>query len=89
MKNVIPRSGKVAKDAKECVQECVSEFISFITSEACDRCINASVFYLEILSNKIDYSIFFSHISKFFKQRNIIRDCDSVLTLSSKMYQVI
>ncbi|VDM95343.1 unnamed protein product [Thelazia callipaeda] len=40
MKNVIPRSGKVAKDAKECVQECVSEFISFITSEACDRCIN-------------------------------------------------
>ncbi|MCP9265439.1 Nuclear transcription factor Y subunit beta [Dirofilaria immitis] len=42
MKNVIPRSGKVAKDAKECVQECVSEFISFITSEACDRCLNAS-----------------------------------------------
>ncbi|KAL3983129.1 Histone-like transcription factor (CBF/NF-Y) and archaeal histone family protein [Acanthocheilonema viteae] len=40
MKNVIPRSGKVAKDAKECVQECVSEFISFITSEACDRCLN-------------------------------------------------
>ena len=24
---------KIAKDAKECVQECVSEFISFITSE--------------------------------------------------------
>ncbi|OZC10547.1 hypothetical protein X798_02296 [Onchocerca flexuosa] len=42
MKNMIPRSGKVAKDAKECVQECVSEFISFITSEACDRCLNAS-----------------------------------------------
>lgn len=47
MKNVIPRSGKVAKDAKECVQECVSEFISFITSEACDRCLNASVFYVK------------------------------------------
>ncbi|QQP38238.1 Nuclear transcription factor Y subunit beta, partial [Caligus rogercresseyi] len=26
------------KDARECVQECVSEFISFITSEASDRC---------------------------------------------------
>ncbi|VDM39213.1 unnamed protein product [Toxocara canis] len=39
MKNVIPSTGKVAKDAKECVQECVSEFISFITSEASDRCI--------------------------------------------------
>uniref|UniRef100_A0A6Q2XWS0 Nuclear transcription factor Y subunit beta n=1 Tax=Esox lucius TaxID=8010 RepID=A0A6Q2XWS0_ESOLU len=33
MKNGIPPTGKIAKDAKECVQECVSEFISFITSE--------------------------------------------------------
>uniref|UniRef100_A0A9J2PMB3 Nuclear transcription factor Y subunit beta n=2 Tax=Ascaris TaxID=6251 RepID=A0A9J2PMB3_ASCLU len=39
MKNVIPSTGKVAKDAKECVQECVSEFISFLTSEASDRCV--------------------------------------------------
>uniref|UniRef100_A0A914WK12 Nuclear transcription factor Y subunit beta n=1 Tax=Plectus sambesii TaxID=2011161 RepID=A0A914WK12_9BILA len=39
MKRMIPDSGKVAKDAKECVQECVSEFISFITSEASDRCL--------------------------------------------------
>ncbi len=43
MKNAIPKSGKVhvqkiSKEAKECVQECVSEFISFITSEASDRC---------------------------------------------------
>lgn len=40
MKKSIPESGKVkiAKDARECVQECVSEFISFITSEASDRC---------------------------------------------------
>ncbi|KAK3919708.1 Nuclear transcription factor Y subunit beta [Frankliniella fusca] len=40
MKKAIPESGKVkiAKDARECVQECVSEFISFITSEASDRC---------------------------------------------------
>ena len=37
MKTVIPKSGKIAKDAKECVQECVSEFVSFITSEASDR----------------------------------------------------
>jgi Histone-like transcription factor (CBF/NF-Y) and archaeal histone len=29
---------QIAKDARECVQECVSEFISFITSEASDRC---------------------------------------------------
>jgi nuclear transcription Y subunit beta len=34
----IPERGKIAKDAKECVQECVSEFISFITSEAAERC---------------------------------------------------
>lgn len=38
MKRAIPETGKIAKDAKECVQECVSEFISFITSEASDRC---------------------------------------------------
>ena len=38
MKKGIPSQGKIAKDARECVQECVSEFISFITSEASDRC---------------------------------------------------
>lgn len=38
MKNTLPASAKVSKDAKECMQECVSEFISFVTSEASDRC---------------------------------------------------
>lgn len=38
MKNTLPTSAKVSKDAKECMQECVSEFISFVTSEASDRC---------------------------------------------------
>ncbi|CAH1783009.1 unnamed protein product, partial [Owenia fusiformis] len=38
MKTSIPKTGKIAKDAKECCQECVSEFISFITSEASERC---------------------------------------------------
>ncbi|KAH7100115.1 histone-fold-containing protein [Auriculariales sp. MPI-PUGE-AT-0066] len=38
MKASIPGTSKIAKDAKECVQECVSEFISFITSEAAERC---------------------------------------------------
>ncbi|XP_045601582.1 uncharacterized protein Nf-YB isoform X1 [Procambarus clarkii] len=39
MKKGIPKTGKqIAKDARECVQECVSEFISFVTSEASDRC---------------------------------------------------
>ncbi|TPX68421.1 hypothetical protein SpCBS45565_g03126 [Spizellomyces sp. 'palustris'] len=38
MKRGLPNNAKIAKDAKECVQECVSEFISFITSEASDRC---------------------------------------------------
>ena len=33
MKRSIPPTAKVSKDAKECVQECVSEFIAFITSE--------------------------------------------------------
>lgn len=38
MKMSIPENAKIAKDAKECVQECVSEFVSFVTSEASDRC---------------------------------------------------
>ena len=33
MKKALPQNAKIAKDAKETVQECVSEFISFITSE--------------------------------------------------------
>lgn len=33
MKQAVPSSAKIAKDSKETVQECVSEFISFITSE--------------------------------------------------------
>ena len=33
MKKALPANGKIAKDAKDTVQECVSEFISFITSE--------------------------------------------------------
>ena len=38
MKRVLPENGKIAKNAKECMQECVSELISFVTSEASDRC---------------------------------------------------
>lgn len=33
MKQALPKNAKIAKDSKESVQECVSEFISFITSE--------------------------------------------------------
>ncbi|CAN8317187.1 unnamed protein product [Cochlearia groenlandica] len=38
MKKGLPPNGKIGKDAKDTVQECVSEFISFITSEASDKC---------------------------------------------------
>lgn len=43
MKQAVPSNAKIAKDAKETVQECVSEFISFITSE-----------YAAITTNPID-----------------------------------
>ncbi|KAF8318693.1 hypothetical protein DL93DRAFT_2075574 [Clavulina sp. PMI_390] len=39
MKNALPKNAKISKDAKEIVQECVSEFISFITSEAAEKCL--------------------------------------------------
>lgn len=38
MKKALPGNAKVAKDGKDTVQECVSEFVSFITSEASDKC---------------------------------------------------
>jgi len=38
MKRVLPGNTKIAKDAKEAIQACVSEFISFVTSEASDKC---------------------------------------------------
>lgn len=38
MKAAVPSTAKISKEAKECVQECVSEYISFITSEAAEKC---------------------------------------------------
>lgn len=38
IKNNLPKEVKLSKDAKETFQECVTEFISFITSEASERC---------------------------------------------------
>ncbi|KAL2498734.1 Nuclear transcription factor Y subunit B-3 [Abeliophyllum distichum] len=38
MKKSLPSNAKISKEAKETVQECVSEFISFITGEASDKC---------------------------------------------------
>ncbi|TQE08104.1 hypothetical protein C1H46_006230 [Malus baccata] len=38
MKKALPANAKISKDAKETLQECVSEFISFVTGEASDKC---------------------------------------------------
>jgi hypothetical protein len=38
MKKALPSNAKIAKDAKEAVQECVSEFVSFVTSELSPFC---------------------------------------------------
>lgn len=38
MKHILPQNAKVSKEAKETMQECVSEFISFVTSEASEKC---------------------------------------------------
>lgn len=39
MKKALPTNAKISKEAKETLQECVSEFISFITGEASDKCL--------------------------------------------------
>jgi nuclear transcription Y subunit beta len=38
MKQILPPNAKISKEAKETIQECVSEFISFVTGEASDKC---------------------------------------------------
>ncbi|XP_030528114.1 nuclear transcription factor Y subunit B-3-like [Rhodamnia argentea] len=38
MRRILPTHAKISDDAKETIQECVSEYISFITGEANDRC---------------------------------------------------
>ncbi|RRT74331.1 hypothetical protein B296_00016488 [Ensete ventricosum] len=38
MKKALLENAKISKDAKETVQECVSEFISFFIDEAFDKC---------------------------------------------------
>ncbi|KAK9161517.1 hypothetical protein Syun_007858 [Stephania yunnanensis] len=38
MKQSLPTNAKISKEAKETMQECVSEFISFVTGEASDKC---------------------------------------------------
>ncbi|KAK3023035.1 hypothetical protein RJ639_044825 [Escallonia herrerae] len=38
MRKILPSHAKMSKNAKETIQECVSEYISFITGEANERC---------------------------------------------------
>ncbi|KAI3803967.1 hypothetical protein L1987_32133 [Smallanthus sonchifolius] len=38
MKQILPPTAKISKQAKETMQECASEFISFVTGEASERC---------------------------------------------------
>ncbi|XVF06056.1 hypothetical protein REPUB_Repub06bG0015500 [Reevesia pubescens] len=38
MKQILPPSAKISKEAKQTMQECATEFISFVTGEASDKC---------------------------------------------------
>ncbi|CAA2979134.1 nuclear transcription factor Y subunit B-5-like [Olea europaea var. sylvestris] len=38
MKHILPQNAKISKEAKETMQECVSEFIGFVTGEASEKC---------------------------------------------------
>lgn len=38
MKQILPTRAKISKQAKQTMQECVTEFISFVTAEASDKC---------------------------------------------------
>lgn len=51
MKTALPENAKIAKEAKECMQECVSEFISFITSEGMSWVETHHKFYIILISS--------------------------------------
>lgn len=38
MKQILPPHAKISKEGKETMQECLSEFICFITEEASEKC---------------------------------------------------
>ncbi|XP_041020542.1 nuclear transcription factor Y subunit B-4-like [Juglans microcarpa x Juglans regia] len=38
MKQILPATAKISKKAKQTLQECSTEFISFVTAEASDKC---------------------------------------------------
>uniref|UniRef100_A0AB38ZMJ8 NF-YB6 n=1 Tax=Helianthus tuberosus TaxID=4233 RepID=A0AB38ZMJ8_HELTU len=38
MKQILPPTAKISKQAKETMQECASEFIAFVTGEATEKC---------------------------------------------------
>ncbi|XP_034912871.1 nuclear transcription factor Y subunit B-4 [Populus alba] len=38
MKKILPPTAKISKEAKQTMQECATEFISFVTGEASDKC---------------------------------------------------
>ncbi|KAG6701416.1 hypothetical protein I3843_08G158700 [Carya illinoinensis] len=38
MKQILPPTAKISKEAKQTIQECSTEFISFVTAEASDKC---------------------------------------------------
>ena len=42
MSNALPAHAKISRDCKQLMQECVSEFICFLSSEANDFCIAAN-----------------------------------------------
>ncbi len=58
MKRALPQNAKIAKDAKETMQECVSEFVSFITSEY------VAFFFKAIQPNKLYSKISHLHVRK-------------------------
>ncbi|KAK7269341.1 hypothetical protein RIF29_22066 [Crotalaria pallida] len=38
MKRILPPNAKISKEGKQVMQECVTEFLSFVTGEASDKC---------------------------------------------------
>ena len=78
MKSALPNDTKISKEARECVQECVSEFIAFITCETC-----------EITQNEKRKTINGEDIIKAMEELNFVNYLDSVKYYNKKYKDVL
>ena len=82
MKTTLPENAKIAKEAKECMQECAGEFISFITSEGETFLVTKKFIYLFFISPTSSYIKWFYCLHKIEHDRLLATRSTTSLSLN-------